>query len=183
MTNFQRLAVVTICAIFVLTAIAFQSHRTKSESVDEQPPNPNALVRLTPKRIPLSAEVSMLCIRPAPNYGPHMAAEVHIYANRRAIDYRREHPKEFDYPIGSKFMKAKYSRVDADNPDAATIMERHAANGDVTDWAFSIVSLPDKRPLDAPHEVSCAECHTSYKRTGYISDISEDAIQSYLGIR
>jgi hypothetical protein len=191
MANLGRLAIVVACvvvaafaAVGAFVSMRLPSHPTAGERSEQQPPNPDALVRITPRRIPLAASVATLCIVPVtPNYGPHLAAEVHIYANQRVIDYRRDHPQEFDYPIGSKFIKEKFSHAGDENPDAATIMERTRSTGDVTDWAFSIVALPDKAPIKASGEVTCAQCHQEYKDTGYISTDSEAALKTHLGIR
>jgi hypothetical protein len=59
-------------------------------------------------------------------------------------------------------------------------MERRSAKGDVSDWDFSIVALPEKTPLKADGEVSCASCHEGYKDTGYISYESESALKMFL---
>lgn len=166
---------IAIIALLVVLAIVVAIQRIPQPTTSEQQsPNPEVLVRITPHRIPLAASVAVLCITPTLVYGPHKdAAEVHIYANQRAIDYRHKHPNAFDYPIGSKFVKEKYSHPGDENPDAATIMERTANKGDVSDWNFSIVSLPDKTPLEPSSEVTCAECHRNFKDTGFVSSDSE----------
>ena len=174
--------------VLVLAAIAIGGVSIRvwmlSTANETKPANREGLIRITPHRIPLAASVAVLCIAPASvAYGPHTgAAEVHIYANQRAIDYRRDHPNEFDYPIGSIFVKEKYSHSGDEKPEVATIMERTHATGDVMDWTFSIVSLPDKTPLKPTGRVACAECHRGYKNTGYVSTQSELALRKHLGI-
>jgi hypothetical protein len=181
MTNIGRLAIVA-AGVLVAAIIGVRlSHTTRggSGSTAER----DGLIRITPQRIPLPEQVARDCISPSPDYGPHSyGAEVHIYANETAIDYRRKHPHEHDYPTGSKFVKEKYSQAGDKNPVAATIMERRAEKGDVSDWNFSIVALPENMPLKAAGEVSCARCHEGYKDTGFISFESEAAIKRFLAI-
>jgi hypothetical protein len=141
------------------------------------------MVRITPQRIPMKQRLMTFCIAPRPSFGPHEdAAEILVYANAIAIEYRRAHPGEFDYPVGSKFVKEKFATPTAKQPDVATIMERRNNKGDVSDWRFSIVSLPDKIELPMPGRVSCAGCHQEYKDTGYVSNDSENALKQYLKI-
>jgi hypothetical protein len=131
----------------------------------------------------MAARVATLCYRPTEGFGPHLeVAEVHIYANPVALEYRRAHPDGHEYPIGSKFVKEKYSSVGDENPEVATIMERRSAKGDVSDWRFAIVSLPDKIELPMAGRITCASCHQDYKDTGYVSNESENALRQYLKI-
>ena len=178
------LKIVAACAVVaVITAILSSSQSKLSDDSSRNSLNSDELVRITPQRIPLAEEVAVLCISPNAKYGPHLTgAEVHIYSNERVLDYRREHPNEYDYPIGSKFLKEKYSNAGDTSPDVGTIMERHGAKGDISDWTFSIVSLPAKTPLTPTGSVTCAECHERYKDTGYVSTDSEEALRKYLKI-
>jgi hypothetical protein len=131
----------------------------------------------------MAARIATLCYRPQGGFGPHgEAAEVHIYANQIALHYRRSHPNNHDYPIGSKFVKEKYSSPGDEKPHAATIMERRTETGDVSDWSFSIVSLPEKIEQPESGKVTCASCHQNYADTGYVSDQSEYALKQYLKI-
>ena len=143
----------------------------------------DGFIRITPQRIPLAEELMTLCLSPETRYGPHAGTvEVHICANGLALDYRRDHSNEYDYPVGSKFMKEKYPFPGDDNPDAATIMERTGTNGDVSDWTFSMISLPNRTPLKPSGSMTCAECHEHYKDTGFVSSDSESVIRKYLEI-
>jgi hypothetical protein len=128
-------------------------------------------------------ETMVMCRSPEEIYGPHtFPAEIHLYTNDLALAYRRAHPNAFDYPIGSKFEKRKYAEVSDTDPNVATIMERTGSTGEVTDWSFSIVSLPARTPLKQVEGISCAECHERHKGTGYVSDVTEDALKKHLGI-
>jgi|SRR4051794_34740559 hypothetical protein len=170
-----------ICA-FAAGAIGMRFAR---HPASEQPTLPLAehLIQITPHRIAMKQALRTLCMAPRTPQGPHSdAAEILVYANRAAIEYRREHPGDFDYPIGSKFVKEKFPSPAAKQPDMATIMERRAGNGDVSDWRFAIVSLPDKIELSMAGRVSCASCHQEYKDTGYVSDDSENALKQYLKV-
>ena len=181
MRNRRSIIVAIVCAVVVGIVIAkFGSSRVPSE---QPAARSDGMVRITPNRIPLAASVARLCIAPSLVYGPHLdAGEVHIYANQLALDYRRAHPNEFEYPIGSKFVKEKYSSPGDENPDVATLMERRSAKGDVSDWDFSIISLPAGTPLQSNGRVSCVSCHERYKDTGYVSSDSEKALRKHLGI-
>jgi hypothetical protein len=131
----------------------------------------------------MAARIATLCYRPPGGFGPHGdVASVHIYANLMAVEYRRAHPNEHDYPIGSKFVKEKYSSEGDENPQVATTMERCFDKGDVSDWRFAIVSLPDKIELPMTGQPNCADCHQAYNRTGYISDQTEFVLKKYLKI-
>jgi hypothetical protein len=181
MAYLRWLAVLVVCAA-AATLIAKRVW-SPSKTADSELTNADRLVRITPQRIPLAEEVAVLCISPSTRYGPHLGgAEVHIYSNERVLNYRREHPNEFDYPIGSKFVKEKYSNAGDTNPDVATIMERCGAKGDISDWTFSMVSLPAKTPLTPTGSVTCAACHERYQDTGYVSADSEEALRKYLKI-
>ena len=139
------------------------------------------LIQITPVRVVMAPRLMTLCYRPRA-FGPHEEPdEILVYANEIAIDYRRRHPTEFDYPIGSKFVKEKYSHRGDDKPDVATIMDKIAMKGDASDWSFSIVSLPEKTPLKSSGRVICAECHHEYKDTGLVSSDSEAAFRKFLG--
>jgi hypothetical protein len=177
-TTTKLLAVVAFLSAATFVAMKLMHDRSNvSWSVD-----PNGLVSITPQRIAISRRDLTLCFIPPPA-GPHdFSAEIHIYANKAVLDYRRAHPNKYDYPIGSKFVKEKYSQAGDRNPDAATIMERRASTGDVSDWNFSIVSLPDKTPVKATGRVTCVECHEGYKDTGYVSHESEAALRNFLAI-
>lgn len=175
------IAALAICA-FAGVAISMQLARRR-EPQQAAPTAGETLVQITPKRFPMRQSIMTDCIAPQFHHGPHAdAAEILIYANPVAVEYRRQHPTEFNYPIGSKFVKEKYSNPAAKQPDIATIMERRNDKGDVSDWRFAIVSLPDKIELPQTGRVTCAGCHQGYKDTGYVSNDSENALRQYLKI-
>ena len=138
------------------------------------------LIKITKKRIPMDPRLLTLCVGPGAVVGPHDAAEVDIYVNPVVAEYRRKNPTAFAYPIGSKFVKKKYPRVGAKDPDIATVMLKTAETGKVTDWEFSMVRLKDGKRLTHSGSVSCADCHERYKSRGYISRESEEAMQQFL---
>lgn len=148
----------------------------------EKPAEDDELVKITLQRIPMDERLLRLCMAngPALVLGPHVAAEVDVYMNPVALDYRRAHPDKFDYPVGSKFVKRKYPQVGAKDPDIETIMVKGKSEGAVTDWEFGMRSLPDHEPLQPAGEVSCADCHEKYEARGFISSQSENALQAYL---
>ena len=121
-----------------------------------------------------------LCVGPGMVVGPHDAAEVDIYVNPVVVEYRKKNPQAFAYPVGSKFVKKKYPKVGAKNPDIATVMVKTADTGKVSDWEFSMLRLPDGKALEHSGRVSCADCHERYKDRGYISRESEAAMREFL---
>jgi hypothetical protein len=150
MTSTTKLIAVVACmAVAVIVALKVTSNRPKAGS----PFDSEDLIRITPQRVVMSPRLSTLCIK-RPPAGLHAEpAEILVFANETAINYRRSHPHQHDYPIGSKFVKEKYSQSGDASPDAATVMERRTAKGDISDWEFSIVALPDMSPLKADSEV------------------------------
>jgi hypothetical protein len=123
-----------------------------------------------------------LCIAPPPDIGPHEVPEILVYANATALDYRRMYPNNFDYPIGSKFVKHKFASRGQEAPDAATAMIRKAKRGDVSDWEFSSLSLPDKKRLGPVNDASCIECHDAFASRGFISPETEGALRRHLSL-
>ena len=149
----------------------------------------DAMVKITKKRIPMDAKVMALCFYHHELYSPHTMAEADIYANHIAIEYRKKNPKRFSYPIGSKFVKKKYSMplsgVKQEKPDdIGTVMVKKTNTGKVTDWEFDFLRFSDgnllKRKTPAGQH-SCMKCHQRYKKLGYVSRESEFAMQEYLG--
>lgn len=148
----------------------------------EKPGKDEELTKITLERIPMDKRLLTLCVASGPTrvLGPHVAAEVDVYMNPVALEYRKKHPDKFDYPVGSKFVKRKYPKVGAKDPDIETIMVKTKSEGAVTDWEFSMRSLPDQKPLEPSGRVSCADCHEDYEDRGFISSQSENALQAYL---
>jgi Cytochrome P460 len=141
------------------------------------------LIQITPKRIRMRPSMITDCYVPQTEFGPHAdRPEILVYANPAAIEYRRKHPHEFEYPVGTTFEKRKFSRPTDEEPDMATIMERRTDKGGVSDWRFALVSLADKMELPMSGRVTCAGCHQNFKDTGYVSNDSENALRQYLKI-
>lgn len=179
---FSALVVVALAVLGAKSYSRFRVEHTSQPQTDAV--DSDGLIRITSNRIPLAEELMTLCMPPDSTYGPHAStAEVHIYANRRVLDYRRQHPNEYSYPVGSKFVKEKYPIAGCDQPDVATIMERTGTRGDMTDWAFSIVSLPNKSPVPSVGSMTCAECHAHFRDTGFVSNKSESVLKKHLEIK
>jgi hypothetical protein len=138
------------------------------------------LVCITPQRVPVEFQRMTLCIAPPPDIGPHDVPEILVYANQIALEFRRKHPNNFDYPIGSRFVKHKFASRWQEAPDAATVMVRTASRGDVTDWEFSSLSLPDEKKLGTVNDRSCIECHQAFAERGFISHDTEGALRRHL---
>lgn len=146
-----------------------------------QETRPDGLIKITKKRIPMDERLLSLCVgRSKDVVGPHAVAEVNIYINQKVQDYRSAHPQAFNYPVGSVFVKEKYSSVEAKSPDIATKMEKVRSEGKISDWEFSMYSLPDKKPIKPTGRTLCASCHERYEERGYISEEAETAMQEFL---
>lgn len=181
MNRLLSLSIISVAAILFVGGGIHLMSASKSTPLPTKPAS--EMVCITPHRIPMREETMRMCVSPEEIFGPHMSpAEIHLYANDLALEYRRAHPNAFDYPIGSKFEKRKYTEVSDSDPTVATIMERTGNTGAVSDWSFSIVSLPARTPLKQVEGISCAECHERHKDTGYVSDVTENALKKHLGI-
>ncbi len=145
-------------------------------------PEGTELVKISKERVPMDLRLVTLCVSMDGVVGPHDAAEVNVYVNDQVIDYRKKNPEDFDYPVGSVFVKEKFPSVGAAEPDLATIMVKKKDEGHVSDWEFSMVSLPDREPVRPNASVSCADCHERYEERGYISKKSEELLLKFIGI-
>ena len=146
------------------------------------------MVKITQERIPMDLKVMRLCTYRPELFSPHTRAEADVYANPTAIEYRRNNPKAFAYPIGSMFVKKKFSKGNKqEKPDEiATVMVKKASTGKVRDWEFNFLRLSDGKilnPKTPAGQHSCTKCHQRYEKRGYISWESEFAMQEFLSIR
>ena len=167
-----------LCLIMILIGCA--SLHTGTVTTD-------GMVKITKKRIPMDISVMVLCISRPDLYSPHTMAEADVFANAKVIDYRRDNPKEFVYPIGSMFIKKKYSKSkNQEKPDEiGAVMVKKANTGKVTDWEFNFLRLNDGKllkPKTSAGQHSCIKCHQRYEKRGYISRESEFALQEFLSI-
>jgi hypothetical protein len=165
----------TSTSLFVFVAC---NSRTSSSHNSSSPPEADDVIQISPERIPIPPVQLSLCL--APRNGPHQVPEILLHANSIAIEYRRQNPNKFDYPVGAKFVKEKFSAPDQKQPDAATIMTRTEVTGKISDWEFTSVSLPARTPLTSPNDPSCIGCHQGFADRGFVSQETEDALQRYL---
>jgi hypothetical protein len=145
------------------------------------------MVKITQERIPMDLKVMRLCTYRPELFSPHTRAEADVYANPTAIEYRRNNPKAFAYPIGSTFVKKKFSKgKKQEEPDEiATVMVKKANTGKISDWTFNFLRLSDGNllnPKTPAGQHSCVKCHQRYEKHGYVSRESEFALQKYLGL-
>jgi hypothetical protein len=136
------------------------------------------LIQISPTRIPIPQPQTTYCF--ADINGPHQVQEVLLYANSIAVDYRRQNPSKFDYPVGSKFVKEKFSAPDQPNPDVATVMIRTKTIGEISDWEFTSLSLPARTPVGPANDPSCIGCHQGFADRGFVSRETEEALERYL---
>jgi hypothetical protein len=87
--------------IFLVSLSALAITATASALPDDK------LVKISSKRIPMDKRLLTLCVGPGAVLGPHSVAEVDIYANEIALQFRKDNPGKFDYPVGSIFVKKK----------------------------------------------------------------------------
>ena len=168
-----------LCPLIMLMACA--SIHTGTVATD-------GMVKITKKRIPMDAKVMALCFYRPELYSPHTMAEADIYANHIAIEYRKKNINKFSYPVGSKFLKKKYSMplsgIRQEKPDnIGTVMIKKSNTGKVTDWEFNFLRINDGKllkPKTPLGQYSCIECHRAYKSRGCISRESEFAMQEFL---
>ena len=139
------------------------------------------LIKITRQRMAMDERLLELCVGPEAVVGPHAVPEVDIYVNQAVLDYRKENPKNYDYPVGSRFVKKKYPDVGVKEPDIATIMVKTGMEGEVSDWEFSIIALPGGEALKHTGRISCAKCHERYEERGFVSRDSEKALAEFLG--
>jgi len=140
----------------------------------------DGMTKITTVRLPMDPQVAIMCANPMGIVGPHMSPEVDILVNDVVLAYRRQHPGEFAYPVGSKFVKEKYATEGAAQPELATVMVKRDNKGTVDDWEFSTVALPGGRMVANESGVSCASCHARFAERGYISAASEKELRDYL---
>ncbi len=141
------------------------------------------LTRLTATRI-ITLNQMADCRAPSPP-SPHdgEAPFVHLYANDAALEYRRNTPDSFEYPIGSIFRKEKYKDAKAKAPDLATIMTRVGNKGTVEDWEFRMITLPDGKEVTGIRKKTCADCHSKYEKRGFVSRDTETALREKLKLK
>jgi hypothetical protein len=116
------------CPVMLLTRCAVLHTGTGEGSSGD-------LVKITKKRIPMDSSVMALCFYRPKLWSPHTMAEADIYVNAKVIDYRRKNPGSFAYPIGSRFVKKKFSKgKKQEKPDdLGTVMVKKTNTGKVTD--------------------------------------------------
>lgn len=137
-------------------------------------------IKLTEDRHQMTMEMASLCREPAVSTGPHHRAEVDLFLNEVAMNFRLKNPDSFDYPLGSEFRKRKYPGIGTREPDLETTMVRVAGDGGVEDWEFEMRELPSGQ-LRSKNDTSCQDCHANFEARGYVSLVSERYILQRLG--
>jgi hypothetical protein len=171
----------TLCFIAtstILLAFVSCNSRTSQVNADPSPVDADKLIQISPARIPIPQAQATFCF--ADINGPHQVPEILLYANPIAVDYRRRNPSKFDYPVGSKFVKEQFSAPDQPSPDVATVMTRTKTTGEISDWEFTSLALPDRAQLGSANDESCIDCHRGFAERGFISRESEEALRRYL---
>ena len=74
-----------LCPIMILMGCAGLRAGAGKVSTD-------GMVKITQKRIPMDLKVMRLCAYRPALFSPHTRAEVDVYANPTAIEYRRKNP-------------------------------------------------------------------------------------------
>lgn len=156
-------------------------------AADSAPIHLVGLTQITNARILMERPLSALCRSLTPKEQreqkretPHADSWAHLYANQVALDYRRQNPNGHDYPVGSVFLKEKFSSEKDGSPKLATVMTKQSARGKVSDWEFSTIELPAGTRTVATAGGKCAACHSDEKATGYVSRITNRVLLEYV---
>jgi hypothetical protein len=144
----------------------------------------NPWVKITKSRIPMEQKLMVACA-PTVDFRKEEShpGAVDVYSNSIAIEYRRNHPQNHDYPIGSMFLKTKYSQQHQQIPDdLGTLMIKKANTGSISDWEFNIMNVKtgQRQFPDPQHQRNCINCHEGFSGRGYISNETENSIRLFL---
>ena len=166
--------------LFCVFVFFFRSWVVGSEAKEST----NPWVKITKSRIPMEQNLLVACA-PLVDFRKEQShpGAVDVYSNSIAIEYRRNHPQNHDYPIGSMFLKTKYSQQHQQIPDdLGTLMIKKANTGRISDWEFSIMNVKtgQRQFPDPQHQRNCINCHEGFSGRGFISNESETALDLFL---
>lgn len=130
------------------------------------------LPRLTTERIDIEGPLRTMCIDPRTLHGPHLVSGIHLYATKAVIDTRAASASP-RYPVGALLVKEKFDGAEVTTPSIITVMEKIADAGSVDDWRFTMVRVADGSIVKDGFRVSCVSCHERYKRSDYVSHVTD----------
>jgi hypothetical protein len=175
----QGFWMISILAVMGFPVVA-QDEKNAPESPSAQP-HLEGMVKISTARRSLDLKMTTLCSADrVRSSGPHESSAVLVYANQKLIEYKKAHPEQSEYPLGSVLLKEKYAGLKTAAPHLATIMRRTAEKGGINDWDFSVISLPDGKPqaMTTNEKAACADCHSKFEAQGFISHYSNSMLWS-----
>jgi hypothetical protein len=104
---------------------------------------------------------------------------IHLYANQAAVTAKRNAATATRYPVGSLLVKEKFESKEASKPNLITVMEKITDTGSIDDWRFVMIRLKDRSIVQERSEASCKECHSRYKKSGFISPETDDLLAGF----
>jgi hypothetical protein len=132
-------------------------------------------VKVTELRYEMEEDVSSLCsftVNETP-YQPrvHDTKYCDVYVTKEQEQILRKRGR--DYPVGTVLIKQKFPKVDAKEPELATIMRKRETgywpqNGD---WEYAVISGDQSVVVGRGRIDSCAECHAQYEKTGFVTGV------------
>lgn len=141
--------------------------------------NYRELNRETPQPVPVSAELSLLCISPSQGlldaertrHGPHAFNSIEVFMNDLAHAAHSQTPRR--YPVGSAIIKAKYSipylgdQVQAPEWAFAGMIKREAGyDSNNGDWEYFYYSA--SKELAQGKLQNCIDCHSGVSYTDFV---------------
>ena len=157
------LAIATLVAVAISVLEGVAQENTPVVEVDIPRTHHKGMVKISPERHALDPYAATLCrVGNMLERGFHKNAAVLVYVNQKVVDYRKANAEGGEFPVGSIFLKDKYADLTTRDPHLATRMKRVSADGDVDDWEFSVISLPDGKAvaMTANEKAACADCHS-----------------------
>jgi hypothetical protein len=76
-------------------------------------------------------------------------------------------------------VKEKFEAKDHSHPSLITVMEKQADAGDVDDWRFTMIRLADRAVVRDGFKISCAQCHSRYAESGFVSPTTDVLVKAF----
>ena len=137
------------------------------------------LTRLTAEQIDMVEASRTLCITPSSIHGPHLEPGIHLYANRLAIEERKDNPGSHHFSVGTLLVKEKFKGKGSDQPDLITVMEKVTDTGKVDDWQFTMIQIADRTIVRDGFTVSCTKCHSRFPESDFVSHLTDALVTNY----
>ena len=136
------------------------------------------LTRITEQQIDMEEYANEFCRDMGQIIGLHIQPGIHIYLNDAALQVKNENLNSI-FPVGSVIVKEKFNQKNAVTPSLITVMEKVANRGKVSDWRYSMISVPDQRLITGKAKPNCQSCHVRYRRDDFVSPYTLDNLKAY----